>query len=271
MTSGPKHPPGLGQDPIGFLEVMEHVDAPDETDAAVGHGQSGTVGDGHRRLPQRLGGAVLVVLDADGPQPGRLHAAEPVAAAAPQVEDWPVPPEIPQVALQPRVERLVDVGGGVLPGPGGQRRHRRSSGTSSRTRAVANAIPARPAAPKTAPTHSAGPGSDSAGASTDRVVTGASSVSTQAVGGPRPGGGHSAGCAAAGDAIARPTSNTAAPVSRDVRMVITAQTNLSGFRTSMRRSPLHRLRPGAAPAPAGARSGRNHGCVSLAERMREIR
>lgn len=267
VTSGPQHPPGLGQDPIRFLEVVEHVDAPDQTDTAIGQRQAGAVGNGNGRLAQCLGRTVLVVLDADGPEAGRPHPAEPVAAAAPEVEDRPVLAVIPQVTLQPRVERLVDVGRRVLPGPGRKRRQGRPAASSSRTRAVASTIPARPAAPKTAPTHSAGPGSASAGSSGVRVVTGLSSVATQAAGGPRPGGGHSAGCAAAGDGVARMTSNAAAPRSRVVRMVITAQTILPGFRTVTRRSPT--IASGREPLPH--RSGRNDRCVSMAEGKREIR
>lgn len=68
MAAGPQHPADLAQHAVGLLEVMEHVDAPHQTDAGIGKRQLGAVGDRHRRLAKGLGGAVLVVLDADRAQ-----------------------------------------------------------------------------------------------------------------------------------------------------------------------------------------------------------
>ncbi len=230
-------PTGLGQHPFRLLQVVEHVDAPHQADAGGGQRQSGAVGHRHRRLAQRLGGAGLVSLDADGPQAAGTHPAQPVAPTTTQVEHRALTAQFPEVALEPGVERLVEVGGCVLAGPGRPGRHPCSSGSGTRTRTLAKTIPARPETPNATPTHSAAPGSWVAGwPGAGEVVVLPPSGSTQAVGGPSPGREQVAGWAPAGDGTVNSTSNADAPTSRnatrasrDVRMETTSQTNLHGL------------------------------------------
>ncbi len=130
-------PTGLGEHPFRLLQVVEHVDAPHQADAGVGQWEGCAVGHRHRRLPQRLGRAGLVVLDADGAQAGGAHPPQPVAPTTTQVEHRALTAQFPQVTLEPGVERLVEVGGCVLAGPGRQGRHPCSSDVDARGRALA--------------------------------------------------------------------------------------------------------------------------------------
>ncbi|MDQ4134188.1 MAG: hypothetical protein M3179_13535, partial [Actinomycetota bacterium] len=50
VPSGAEHPPDLGQDALGLLEVMQDVDAPDQGHRPVAQGEVGTVGYRGRRL-----------------------------------------------------------------------------------------------------------------------------------------------------------------------------------------------------------------------------
>jgi len=75
VTSGSQDPANLAQHPFGVLEVMEHMDAPDQADARVRDGQQGAVGDRDGGLAERLGGPISVVLDPDRTKTGRPHPA----------------------------------------------------------------------------------------------------------------------------------------------------------------------------------------------------
>lgn len=249
VPARPQDPAGLGQHPIGLFEVVEHVDAPHQADAGVGERQGGPVGHGHRRLGQRFRGAFLVVFDPDRAQAGGPHPSQPVPPATAQIEHGAVAPQRPEMTFQPQVQRLVDIGGGMLAGARRKHGHRWSSACGSPIRPLANTIPPRPATPKTAPTHRAGPGSFSfVGACRARVEDGPPFAgATHAVGGPSPGvdgqvSGGPAGCAPAGSAMAKPASNAAAAtVSRDVRMLTTTQSNLQGLSELHSRQHAHSL------------------------------
>ena len=62
-----QHAPYLLQDPGRLAEVMEHVDAPHEPDAARVERQATRVGHHDRGMTSREGSTRLVVLDPDGP------------------------------------------------------------------------------------------------------------------------------------------------------------------------------------------------------------